>query len=621
MARITLHHRLLPLKLGILLGLVIGGCFGIRTVLAQDYISCGLYNSSASVLASHIDLTALAAVAALYLLWAAFLAGNFLTGTARSAYRAITVTSFVLVLLGKMALLHFGISALRDINISSLLHDKYTLAALAAGVAVFAVWVYAASTAERDARAGEITRKAVLLLDRQATLFSLAAALFVLANITAGALQLHSMLNSSRQPNVIVVMVDTLRADHVGYSGYSRNTTPNIDRFSQSSTRFERAVAQASWTTPSVTSFMTSRYPQTLFTDPVVGPPDNYTRIRIPDNFTTIAEFFKDRGYTTGAVISNPQFSRRINADQGFDFFDDTPCGKDISSPDVFAGARKWISAHNKQRFFLYVLFMDPHSPFVGHPAYNFDPAYQGKDARQADVDPYLDKNWHPTCGPKHLKALYDSEIAFTDTYVGRLFDELKKKGVYDDSMIIFLSDHGEGFGEHGAYFHGRTLYNELLNVPLAIKLPGQRRGKVVAGVFPLLDLFPSILKSIGIDPEVIHPQGKAYDIEGARKISDDYCFSATRLSPTNLRAVQNLRYKCITNSTPSKTELYDLVKDPMERINIADKDRRTLAAFQSAIDREEADLQRRASGGSKSKSANPSASERQRLHSLGYAQ
>jgi arylsulfatase len=414
-----------------------------------------------------------------------------------------------------------------------------------------------------ETRQGESQSAQVLLRLEQALahrkVFIPLLSLLIMVNATAGFLRLKEDAIMRNRPNVILIMVDTLRADHLSCYGYSRKTTPNIDGFAAGAIRFRKAISQAPATKWSVPSFLTSEYPQ-----------DRERNFH--DNIATILQ---KNGYITAGIVSNPQVDGLPGVYGGWDFWNTTMCSKDVSSPGIVDNALKFLSDLPKRRrpFFLFALFMDPHSPYISHAGYVFDPNYHGPLKNQAAFPDTIAESHRLTapCDVEHLKALYDSDIAFTDASIGKFLTELKKRGLYDNSLIVFLADHGEEFNDHGDFFHAKTLYNELLSVPVIVKLPSQHKGRVVGGgAFQLIDLAPSVLESVGIDPKMISPQGVAVNFSTATSLPDRAVFSATR---PKLRAVQNARYKLIQGVTPYSTkrvsELYDLKLDPKEHHNL----------------------------------------------------
>ena len=251
-------------------------------------------------------------------------------------------------------------------------------------------------------------------------------AAFILINLAMGVICAERSLNRRHRPNVVLIMIDTLRADHLGCYGYPRRTTPNIDRFAASSTRFEHAVSQAPWTDWSVASFCPGSIRKPL-------------RLRwawiLP-----CREFLADQGYETGGIVSNLSMYDSINGSthRRFGYWDASPWhhARDISSPAVLSSTLAWLSKVKDRRFFLFSLFVDPHSPYIKHKEYDFDPQNNGRMPDYIDVT-VKETTIRPVplpCELQHMEAVYDSEIAFTDEHVGRLLDRLKKDGLYDDS-------------------------------------------------------------------------------------------------------------------------------------------------------------------------------------------
>ena len=386
------------------------------------------------------------------------------------------------------------------------------------------------------------------------------AAVLVTVNVLALAFFIQRNLSLSGQPNVVIIMADTVRADHLGCYGYSRNTSSNLDRLAHDGIRFENAISQAPFTRWSVSSFMSSSYPDS----------------RIPEG-VTIQEFLADRGYTTCGIVSNLwNYVKDSERHRRFDYWDSSPSqyGASISSPAVLSSARKWLKKVEDRKFFMFVLFADPHSPYIKHKDYDFDPKYHGD---LADSVPVSMKNTRPStpapCDLEHMNAVYDSEIAYTDAHIGELINRLKKKGLYDKTLIVFLSDHGEEFRDHGAFFHTHTLYRELLQVPVIVKLPGHHESKIVRGSFPLIDLFPSIVRQLGYGPEKLGLFGEPVNLQAVKHLQDKTIFSANSLK----RSVCNSTYKLIiTLPTPASKEMIELY--------LVDRDKNELVSISSQL-------------------------------------
>ncbi|MCP4631648.1 MAG: sulfatase [candidate division Zixibacteria bacterium] len=274
-------------------------------------------------------------------------------------------------------------------------------------------------------------------------------------------------LKPPRKPNILLIIVDTLRYDHLGYSGYERNTSPNIDEFSKECTVFNNAYSQSGWTYPSFASIYTSLHPK----DHSIIRWEN----QLDTSFTTLVEVLKDDGYATYGYPSHLGLDIQSGMAQGFDhyyrdvFEIEKPHAR-ITSPiihDLITTDLKKV----KEPFFMMAHYFDPHSVYVKHPEFDF-----GFNA----ID------------------LYDSEIAYTDSYLGKLLAELKRLGLYDDMVIVFMADHGEEFEEHGMVLH-MQLFNEVLKIPLLIKTPDSNKGIVNKNV-DQIDIAPTILSLAGVE-------------------------------------------------------------------------------------------------------------------------
>ena len=342
--------------------------------------------------------------------------------------------------------------------------------------------------------------------------------------------------------------MDTTRADHLGCYGYPLKTTPNIDKLAGESLLFRNAIAQAPYTCWSVPSFLSSQYPQ-----------KSSAAQRI-----TIADALSNEGFKCGAVISNVEMLQVQHLREGFDYYDTSNCFADISSPSVCTAGMRWIDSVKDGRFFLFMLFMTPYTvcrargfrlPQECSPRHEggccilvnyIDNATLNRDYAGRDYDT--------------PRALYDSEIAFTDSYICTLIGELRKRNLYENTLIVFLADHGEEFGDHGGVFHGKTLYQEVLHVPLLIKLPGERQKKEVDGVFPLVDLVPSLINFLGYDASCAKPQGMSIDLTSLRNIPEQDALSASEFEAgVRLRSVQDSRYKYILDLASGNQKLFDL--------------------------------------------------------------
>ena len=364
--------------------------------------------------------------------------------------------------------------------------------------------------------------------------------------------------------NVVMVVVDTLRRDHVSCYGYERETTPHIDALAADGVRFETAYSQSPWTTPSLASLLTSRLPQELGL--------RSKQSVVPDDAVLLGEMLEPYDYATCAVVSHKFCSERWNFDQGFAAFDDTNAlgHQAVTSPDVTERALEFVDqrANDGQPFFLFVHYFDPHLSYIDHPETGFErPADYTGPVRPKHELAELNKIELQPADRAELERLYDTEVAFTDRHVGRLFERLREHGLYDDALIVVTSDHGESFLDHGELGHGRTLYGEVLNVPLIVKYPEAytRAGSRTQPV-ALLDVVPTVLDVVGVPAPVLlhgHVLGRA---PRSRTIP-----GFTHMNG-GLRSLCDVRFKLIERPATGERELYNLARDPEEQNNMLER-------------------------------------------------
>lgn len=328
---------------------------------------------------------------------------------------------------------------------------------------------------------------------------------------------------SQDSPDVLLIMVDTLRADYLGTYGMEGNPTPVLDAFAADALVFEQAFAQASWTRSSGASLFTSRIPSS-------HNADTKAALLSPDA-VTFAEPLQAAGITTGALINNINMSATFGFDQGFDSFlyespdyhyfatesvfgltmykvvhklsERLPLPKVVESfyqpaEVVFADTRSFLEANPDGRVALFSHIMEPHDPYFEHPALaGAGPDYNGVGYARAEHE-------HPNPDDaEYLKQVYLDEIKWMDAEFGRFFGWLKETGRYDDMLIIITADHGEEFGEHGGFWHGTTLYDEQIHIPLIVKLPkNAHAGTRVDWQVRSLDVAPTISTAMGVTPD-----------------------------------------------------------------------------------------------------------------------
>lgn len=307
---------------------------------------------------------------------------------------------------------------------------------------------------------------------------------------------------AGRRPNVLLYLVDTLRADHLGAYGYHRPVSPHVDALAREGLRFTRAYAASGWTRTSVASLLTGLSP---VDHRVLGRED-----ALPRALPTLAERLARAGWETVGFSSNDNVSPHFGFDRGFGRFVELagPRANDGDAAEIHDAVLHWLGNRDAGRpFFAYVHTIDPHDPYSPPEPYRSRFAPRRRTALER-VDPVeiraalaADPELTPAAIRDDFEALYDGEIAYGDAHFGALLAELRRRGLYDETLIVFLSDHGEEFLDHGLWGHGHTLYHELLRVPLIVRFPGPSRPAVREAPVQLVDLAPSLLAWLGLAP------------------------------------------------------------------------------------------------------------------------
>jgi arylsulfatase A-like enzyme len=371
--------------------------------------------------------------------------------------------------------------------------------------------------------------------------------------------------------NVIVIVVDTLRADKLGCQGGWQELTPNIDAFAKEAVVFENAFSHAPWTLPSMASLYTSQLPVQH------GAGGKLGKFKVLEpGASTLAEVFRRNGASTGAVTNVLFLGQRFGMTQGFDDVDEA-LGRDNRTGRRAGGtteaAIQWIEENTPGRFFLLVHYFDPHLTYDPPGKWrmrfakdvpggeSFGTAKEMAALRKGERE--LDEAQIP-----HLERLYNAEIAYTDFQVGRLLDELEKMGLSDDTLVILTSDHGEEFLDHGGFEHGHSLFNELLHVPLIVRIPGGG-GSRVASVVRLIDVAPTICDLVGIDPpSSFWGRSLLPLVESGGK--DRPMLAQGNMWGPERTAWRDGRFKIILDSESGGVLLFDVVSDPGEQKDVA---------------------------------------------------
>ena len=363
-------------------------------------------------------------------------------------------------------------------------------------------------------------------------------------------------------PNVILITIDTVRADHLGCYGAKDTQTPTLDSLAHDGIVFEHAISQVPLTWPSHAAILTGLYPFQNGVQDFTGQP-------LEPRFRSVAQSFQKHGYATGAVVSSFVLDRSWGLARGFDFYDDAFPAAEFANNELglverpaaesVSHALAWLQKNPRRPFFFWLHLYDPHSP------YN-------------PPEPYLTHyRSHP----------YDGEIAYADHELGRLIAWLKQNRLYDRSLIVFLSDHGESLGEHGEQEHGFFLYNSTVHIPLIVKPPagsGFRPGRVM-GPVETIAVTPTMLQLAGIHDE-IEKQLRSHSLLSRGAATEDeaysetfYPFSSFGWSP--LHALETGRYQYIDAPHP---ELYDLAADPEEKNNLIAQQPATAAVLKEKL-------------------------------------
>jgi arylsulfatase A-like enzyme/tetratricopeptide (TPR) repeat protein len=365
-----------------------------------------------------------------------------------------------------------------------------------------------------------------------------------------------------RVRNVVLISIDTCRADFLSCYGYQLQTTPNIDKLAQNGILFENAYTTVPFTLPAHCSMLTGTVPG------YHGVLDNQG-YRLGEDNITLAETLSDNGYTTAAFISSFILDSQFGLAQGFDSYEDefeneqNPIGVvERTGDETTRHVIEWLEEKRGKKNFIFLHYYDPHLNY--EPPEPFDSkfvnyAVAGKSKQEQD-----------------RRNAYAGEIAFTDYCIGQVIDKLKELGMYEKSLIIVTSDHGEGLGEHRENTHGYFIYQSTIKVPLVFILPGGPKAKRINSPVSIIDIPSTVFSLLGIEsPNMSQGKDLTPYFKGGRQPYPDRHIYCQSLGPTvyignSLLGVVNDRYKYIQTTRP---ELYELTNDPEELTNLVDKE------------------------------------------------
>jgi arylsulfatase A-like enzyme/Flp pilus assembly protein TadD len=383
----------------------------------------------------------------------------------------------------------------------------------------------------------------------------------VLGLAAAVALEWHGRAGRRADGPIVLISIDTLRADHLALYGYAQGETPAIDALARDAVVFDHAYSHSPQTLPAHTSILSGRLPFEH------GVRDNVGFVVKPGE-KLLPELLRSRGFASAGVVSAYVLRKETGIAQGFDFFDGdvAPASAGASLGQIqrsgeqsLAAARRWLDTRRDRRFFLFFHVYEPHRPYA------------------------------PPDRFRHL-APYDGEIATADEAVGGLLRSLRERGLYDPALIVLLADHGEGLGDHGEQEHGLFLYDETIRVPLLVKLPGHPGGgRRVAAVVQHIDLVPTILDLAGAAiPAGLRGRSLRPLLESAAgaipepAVYSEALYARFHFGWSELYAITDTRYRYIR---APREELYDLQADPGERRDLAASRPQTRAAMRSALE------------------------------------
>ena len=420
--------------------------------------------------------------------------------------------------------------------------------------------------------------------------------------------------------NVILISYDTLRADHLGCYGYGRETSPNIDQFAKNAVLFKNAFSASSWTLPShasiFTSLLPSRHQATVDTSD--ASQGKFRTTPLADTYLTLTEVLRDTGYATAAFTGGGYVASSLGFHQGFDAYRDAH-----GIEDIFDKAITWLERHRSRNFFLFLHTYEIHTPYhrrtftTGLDKGRFSESfkYESRNCKNtSEHNAFLNLLSTATAREKeYMIALYDGGIYYADRFMGALLKQLERLNLRKNTLIVFLSDHGEELWDRYPQMsgqHGHSPYDELLHVPLVISIPQESSGQMIDPPVSLIDVFPTVLDLLDVsyDSRRIHGSSLVPLIMNTSPRTDDHiAYSEDLWWGPNRHSIRTDTFKFIY--TPDLTgmgdyytgvdffsidtlvlgemhqqELYNLINDPKEQTNIAAQNKQFAAKFRKQV-------------------------------------
>lgn len=404
-----------------------------------------------------------------------------------------------------------------------------------------------------------------------------------------GLLIYHFVASKPPQQNVILIILDTVRADRLGCYGNTEGLTPEIDKFSRDAVRFDQAFSHAPWTLPSVASIFTSRYPAQHTAGGRLGA---FTIL--PDDVVTIAEVFQRSRAVTGAITNVLFLDKKFGMTQGFDTVDShiprTNTVMRRAGPTTQAALR-WLDKNQRQQFFLMVHYFDPHLTYdAPQPFRRKWAAPQDREGNDFVFGTIADmikfrrgKTRLDADTITRLAKLHNAEIAYLDSQIGKLLTGISSRGLDSNTVVVITADHGEEFNEHGGFEHGHSLYDELLHIPLLIRVPTiplkqsdngntWQRGFSTSSTVRHIDIAPTLCELVGIKPDpAFTGRSLVEHLCGSEQPDRPVLSQGNMWGPSGV-AWRRGDYKLLYQPDTSAIQLYDLKNDAIEQIDIAEK-------------------------------------------------
>ena len=407
-------------------------------------------------------------------------------------------------------------------------------------------------------------------------------ALAVVAVVVVGYRALRSTPSAPSQPqppmkNVVLIVLDTVRADRLGCYGSDLGLTPQIDEFARSAVRFDRAFSHAPWTLPSVASLLTSRHPRQHGAG---GYLPNFQIL--PAEAVTVAEVFQRAGATTHAIVNVLFLTEKLQMTQGFDTVDADAPNTNLQVRRAGAttdAALRWIDQHGPRGFLLLIHYFDPHL------IYDPPPPFRQRFAapRDRSSTDYLFGTRRDMVALRagraagldlpriaRLERLYNGEVAYVDAQVGRLLEGISQRGLDANTIVLVTADHGEEFLDHGGFEHGHTHYDELLHVPLLIRAPNVQAPATVHTTVRQIDVAPTLCELAGIEADPAFVGQSLVPLLQGRQEPHRPVLSEGNFWGPRREAWRQGGMKLVRSFAPAETHLFDLRTDPAEKINLA---------------------------------------------------